>query len=173
MRSDALDVREFTEAAGTVCPKAPTVMSKSDAIFLTRMIISELDELLCTVSSGPEERDALLQSALDTRDRCKEFSYPSKDELVAAQFDALVDAWYYSLNVAARHGVNMSSIFNVVHTANMAKRDPVTGKFQKRADGKIVKPVGWTPPDITAEIQRQCTNGSWGRPRSPAAQDSP
>ena len=31
----------------------------------------------------------------------------------------------------------------VVHAANMAKRDPATGEFKKRADGKIIKPEGW------------------------------
>lgn len=161
MQSNAQDVREFTEAAGTVCPDQPVVMSKADAVFLVRMIISELDELLCTVTSGPEERDQLLQRALDTRDKCKQFEYPTEDERIGAQFDALVDAWYYSLNVSSRHGVNMSSIFNVVHEANMAKRDPITKTFLKREDGKIIKPAGWKSPDITAEIQRQRNQGSW------------
>ena len=29
--------------------------------------------------------------------------------------------YYYSLNAAAKKGVNMSSVFNMVHAANMAK----------------------------------------------------
>lgn len=37
----------------------------------------------------------------------------------------------------------------------MAKRDPQTGKFIHREDGKIIKPEGWTAPDIVAEIRRQ------------------
>jgi predicted HAD superfamily Cof-like phosphohydrolase len=32
--------------------------------------------------------------------------------------------------------------------SNMAKVDPVTGKVIKRADGKILKPEGWTPPQL-------------------------
>lgn len=59
------------------------------------------------------------------------------------QADALVDVYYYSLNAAAKKGVNLSSIFSIVHSANMAKRDPKTGVFLKRADGKIIKPEGW------------------------------
>jgi predicted HAD superfamily Cof-like phosphohydrolase len=30
----------------------------------------------------------------------------------------------------------------------MAKVDPVTGKVIRRADGKILKPEGWTPPQL-------------------------
>ena len=50
-------------------------------------------------------------------------------------------------------------MFDIVHGANMAKRDPSTGKFLKRDDGKIIKPAGWQPPDVKAEIVRQMTHG--------------
>jgi len=137
-------------------------MTRDDVMFITRMVMSELCELACTVTQTPEERDELLQTALESRDPCKNFNYESRSELIGAQFDALVDAWYYSLNVAARHGVNMSKIFDLVHQANMNKRDPETGKFLRReSDGKVIKPAGWQSPDITAEIQRQIEQGAW------------
>lgn len=160
--NNAEAVKEFTEGAGTDCPDQPKVMSRSDAKFIIRMVMSELDELACTVCETPEERDTLMQEALESRDHCKHFTYENESELIGAQFDALVDAWYYSLNVAARHGVNMSSIFDLVHQANMNKRDPETGKFLRReSDGKIIKPRGWTSPDIGAEIRRQIEEGAW------------
>jgi hypothetical protein len=31
---------------------------------------------------------------------------------------------------------------------NFAKIDRVTGKVRKREDGKVLKPVGWTPPEL-------------------------
>jgi predicted HAD superfamily Cof-like phosphohydrolase len=161
--SNAVAVKEFTEGSmGKECPSHPLVMSRDKAKFIIRMVISELDELACTVTSGTEERDQFMQECLDARDKCSEFEYGTDDELIAAQFDALVDAWYYCLNISAQHGVNLSSIFDVVHQANMAKRDPVTGKFMRReTDGKVIKPAGWQPPDITAEIKRQQEQGSW------------
>ena len=133
-------------------------------MFIIRMVMSELDELACTVCETADERDIMMKDALDARDPCKGLrpTYSSKDELIGAQFDALVDAWYYSLNIAAKHGTNMSKIFDLVHKANMDKRDPETGKFLRRAsDGKIIKPKGWTSPDITEEIKRQATDGAW------------
>ena len=163
--SDALKVREFTSGTGSTCPDKPIAMSKDSVKFIIRMVVSELDELACTVTETPEERDAFMQECLDTRDKCKNLSgkggcYKTDTELISSQFDALVDSWYYSLNIAAKHGVNMSSMFNIVHNANMAKRDPVTGKFNKReSDGKVIKPFGWKPPDVEAEIKRQMEDG--------------
>ena len=83
------------------------------------------------------------------------------NELIAEQSDAFVDIWYYSLNCMAKQGVNLSKIFDLVHNANMAKRDPLTGKFIKREDGKIIKPKGWKAPDVKAEIEKQMNHGSW------------
>ena len=47
--------------------------------------------------------------------------------------------------------------------ANMAKRNPTTGKFEKRADGKIIKPPGWKAPDVEGEMARQFKEGSWSQ----------
>ncbi len=43
----------------------------------------------------------------------------------------------------------------------LIKVDPVSGKCLKRADGKIIKPAGWTAPDITGEMLTQLRNGSF------------
>lgn len=161
-KSNAVDVHQFTTETGTECPDTPKAMTRDSVLFIIRMVMSELDELACTVTDNSEDRDKLMNQAMSTRDPCKNFTYSTEDELIGAQFDALVDAWYYSLNTAAKHGVNMSKIFDQVHQANMAKRDPKSGKFLRReTDGKIIKPAGWKSPDITAEIHRQRTQGSW------------
>ena len=162
MQSNSEAVREFTEAAGTKCPDKPKPMTREDVMFLVRMKLSEIDELVCTVTENAEECEKFLQEALSSRDPCKNFKYETETELIAAQFDALVDDHYYSLNVSARHGVNLDRVFGVVHDANMAKRDPTTGKFLRReSDGKILKPAGWKAPDIEAEIERQKAEGAW------------
>ena len=99
--------------------------------------------------------------------------------------------YYYSLNAMCKKGINMSALFDIVHAANMAKRDPATGQFLKRKfnkskkkeqkhflkrffsicplkkncfrgdDGKIIKPAGWKPPNVEAEIERQMKQGSF------------
>ena len=161
--SNAMDVYQFTNQTGPTCPDRPVEMTRESVMFITRMIMSELDELVCTVTDTPEQRDEMMTAALHARDRCSNFreSYQSDDQLIGAQFDSLVDAWYYSLNIASKHGVNMSRIFDLVHMANMNKRDPKTMKFLRRCDGKIIKPEGWQPPDIAGEIARQRKDGAW------------
>jgi len=167
MSNNAEQVREFTEgASGQDCPDTPVRMNKDQVMFIIRMVMSEMCELACTVTETDAERDELMQQALDTRDKCNKLkaTYKTEVDLVAAQFDALVDSWYYSLNTAAKHGANLSTIFDVVHGANMAKRDPATGKFLKReSDGKIIKPKGWKSPDVEGEVKRQMEQGSWQR----------
>merc|ERR1712137_886756 len=58
----------------------------------------------------------------------------------------------------------MSAIFEVVHAANKAKRNPDTGRFEKNEDGKVIKPPGWQPPNVEGEIARQFAEGSWPFP---------
>lgn len=133
-------------------------------MFISKMILDEVMELVATVA-GPEEAKTALKSMI-TESKDIPLTKYSDDEQgriskIADQSDALVDIEYYMLNCACKKGVNLSSLFGVVHAANMAKRDPATQKFLKREDGKIIKPVGWKAPDIDAEIARQCKNGSW------------
>ena len=161
--SNSFDVKEFTEeSTGKECPRIPICMDKDNVIFVIKMVMSELDELACTVTKNKDEKNKLMSDAFSFRDECKEFNYDSTVKKISAQADAMVDAWYYMLNVSAKHGMNLSELFKVVHKANMDKKDLVTGRFIRReSDGKIVKPEGWRPPDIEGEIKRQMKNGSW------------
>jgi predicted HAD superfamily Cof-like phosphohydrolase len=41
-----------------------------------------------------------------------------------------------------------------VMRTNFAKIDKETGKVRKREDGKVLKPVGWTPPDLKPFLKK-------------------
>jgi predicted HAD superfamily Cof-like phosphohydrolase len=155
MMSDYEKVRDFTIQAGQSTTGEPTSLNKEEVRFLLRMCLSELQELALTVTDSVEESVAMLHSCMDDIDKSPHEKLTTEDEIVAAQADAVVDAWYYSCNAFAKKSVDVSKVFDVVHNANMAKRDPETKKFIKREDGKIIKPKGWMPPDIVAEIARQ------------------
>jgi predicted HAD superfamily Cof-like phosphohydrolase len=160
-KSDAILVKEFTEATGFEIPKEPQVMSIDQVHFISKMIIDELKELLATVQE-PEEYNKFLKDTVDsTKDVVRDFSKMTPEEIIAEQNDAFVDIYYYSLNCSAKHGVNLSTIFKLVHNANMSKRDPESGMFIKREDGKIVKPPQWRSPDIVGEIKRQKEYGAF------------
>lgn len=54
-------------------------------------------------------------------------------------------------DLARIRGIDLDAAFNAVHAANMAKLDE-NGKPILRADGKVLKPVGWQPPDMAEAI---------------------
>ncbi|KAH9257010.1 hypothetical protein BASA81_004831 [Batrachochytrium salamandrivorans] len=164
MTDQASRVREFTLGAGQPSPDTPQVMTKEEVLFISKMILDEVMELVATVAPAEEAKRELVEMIAQSKD-IPLTKYADNEQgrisQIADQQDALVDIEYYMLNCACKKGVNLSSLFGVVHEANMAKRDPATGKFLKREDGKIIKPKGWQSPDIDAEIARQCKHGSW------------
>jgi predicted HAD superfamily Cof-like phosphohydrolase len=169
-QTDSEAVREFTAGAGQPAPTHPSKsMTDAEVKFITKMILDETMELMATILPPKEAKAAMKKMIDDSKDLPQEvYAKDGSDEYkkIADQADALVDIYYYSQNAACKKGINLSSVFGLVHAANMAKRDPETGKFIKRADGKIIKPKGWTAPNVEAEIQRQMKEGGFKDERS-------
>jgi len=65
-----------------------------------------------------------------------------------ATADGIADAIYVLVGTALEFGIPLEWVWDAVQAANMAKVDPVTGLVRRRADGKVLKPDGWQPPDI-------------------------
>ncbi len=68
-----------------------------------------------------------------------------KNDLVEIA-DALADLIYIAYGTAVAYGIPLDKVFAEVHRSNMAKL--VDGKVIRRDDGKVLKPAGWTPPNI-------------------------
>lgn len=173
-------VRDFTLAAGHDVPNTPAPMTRAEVEFLVKMVLDEMLELMETTHATSHEAldvvtamlcaskpwDATSSGRLGDKVTAGSAPDDAVDALsplavAAEQADALVDAWYYSLDAAAKRGMNLGRVFELVHAANMAKRDPETRKFVKREDGKVVKPAGWAPPDVATEMERQAREGSF------------
>ena len=45
-------------------------------------------------------------------------------------------------------GYDVKGAWDEVTRSNHMKIDPETGKVKKRSDGKVLKPDGWTPPNL-------------------------
>lgn len=149
-------VKEFTEGANNIkCPTTPSPMNKEEVTFCLKMVLSEMTELAQTVTKSHDEALKLMVNCLGT-DPSEQPKNNSTEYVIANQADAMVDAWYYMLNCVSKKGIDVSSVFDRVHEANMNKRDPKTNKFIIReSDGKVLKPEGWKPADIVGEIRRQ------------------
>lgn len=64
------------------------------------------------------------------------------------QLDALVDILVVTIGAMHSLGVNAEGSWNEVMKTNFAKVDWATRKVTKRADGKVLKPEGWQPPQL-------------------------
>lgn len=68
------------------------------------------------------------------------------------QLDALVDLIVVTIGAAHSLGTNIDSAWKEVMRTNFAKIDRETGKVRKRDDGKVLKPAGWTAPELTSFV---------------------
>lgn len=107
-------------------------------VSLTGPAFPPKDRLALRIKLETEEHEELL-TAIEDRD-------------MSGVADALADKIYISVGTAVEFGIPLDRVWNEVQRANMAKVDPVSGKVKKRADGKVLKPEGWTPPDILSAL---------------------
>ena len=80
---------------------------------------------------------------LELKQAYKEKDFPSF-------VDAIADSIYVLLGTATATGVDLEPIWEEVQKTNMAK---TVG--HNRADGKLLKPEGWSPPDISSLLKEQ------------------
>lgn len=66
-----------------------------------------------------------------------------------------IDLIYVISGLLNNLGIDADAIWDAVHASNMTKVDPDTGEVRRRSDGKILKPDGWTPPDILGLITKR------------------
>jgi predicted HAD superfamily Cof-like phosphohydrolase len=64
------------------------------------------------------------------------------------QLDACMDMIWVILGYCYMKHFDVQGAWNEVARSNLAKINPETGKVNKREDGKVLKPDGWTPPDL-------------------------
>lgn len=69
---------------------------------------------------------------------------------MADQLDALVDRAYFLLGTALLHGYDFRTAWARVHAKNMEKVRVERAELSKRGSHyDVVKPDGWTPPDLS------------------------
>ena len=70
------------------------------------------------------------------------------------QLDALIDILVVTVGAIHSMGADAEGAWKEVMMTNFAKIDKETGKVRKREDGKVLKPVGWTPPDLKPFVKK-------------------
>ena len=87
-----------------------------------------------------EEHDEL-QEAINANDRVE-------------QLDALIDILVVTIGAIHSAGFDAEGAWKEVMSTNFAKIDRETGKVRKREDGKVLKPLGWTAPELTPFLSK-------------------
>ena len=84
------------------------------------------------------------------------------DELSAAiekhdqveTLDALIDILVVTIGAIHSAGFDAEGAWKEVMRTNFAKIDHETGKVRKREDGKVLKPLGWTAPNLVPFLRK-------------------
>ena len=66
--------------------------------------------------------------------------------------DALIDILVVTIGAIHSMGSDAEGAWKEVMQTNFAKIDKDTGKVRKREDGKVLKPVGWVPPNLAPYV---------------------
>lgn len=69
------------------------------------------------------------------------------------QLDALIDILVVTIGAIHSGGFDAEGAWKEVMQTNFAKIDKETGKVRKRDDGKVLKPLGWEPPNLTSFVK--------------------
>jgi predicted HAD superfamily Cof-like phosphohydrolase len=67
--------------------------------------------------------------------------------------DALIDILVVTIGAIHSAGYDAEGAWKEVMMTNFAKIDHETGKVRKREDGKVLKPLGWKPPELAQFIK--------------------
>ena len=71
------------------------------------------------------------------------------------QLDALLDFIVVTVGAIHSGGFDGEGGWKEVMRTNLAKIDKETGKVRKREDGKVLKPIGWAPPNLEPFVTKK------------------
>ena len=85
----------------------------------------------------------------------EEFKELQESYDMEAELDALIDILVVTIGAIHSAGFDAEGAWKEVMATNFAKIDRDTGKVRKREDGKVLKPVGWVPPNLTPFLKKE------------------
>jgi predicted HAD superfamily Cof-like phosphohydrolase len=99
----------------------------------------------CDQTVGVENRD---QYALYLNLIKEEVQELEDSRHPVSDLDALIDILVVTIGAIHSMGADAEGAWNEVMRSNLDKIDPESGQVLKRGDGKVLKPAGWTPPNL-------------------------
>lgn len=89
------------------------------------------------------------------KEEVEEYAEAARAGDLVEVLDALADIGYILAGTILNHGMQdiYDDAFDEVHRSNMAKL--VDGKVLRREDGKVMKPQGWTAPQLAQFVTKE------------------
>lgn len=99
--------------------------------------------------SNPEQKQLYFKLIDEEVQELKSATTPEEE------LDALIDIIVVACGAINSAGYNGDGAWREVMRSNMAKIDRTTRTVLKAPDGKILKPEGWQPPQLTRYVGKQ------------------
>ncbi|SAK98537.1 Phosphoribosyl-ATP pyrophosphohydrolase [Caballeronia pedi] len=130
------------------CGQSVDRPNKEQTELYLRLMLEEVGETL--VAANPS-RAAEIRTAINLlADLATLSSQTNRVEL----FDGLLDVIVTATGAGISAALPLAEGWKEVFRSNMAKVDPETGAVRRRDDGKVLKPEGWTPPNLAAILEQ-------------------
>jgi len=107
----------------------------------------------CDQTTGENNNQQYLMYVGLIDEETKEFEQALLANDRVEQLDALIDILVVTIGAIHSGGFDAEGAWKEVMRTNFAKIDKDTGKVRKREDGKVLKPVGWTAPELASYIK--------------------
>ena len=114
---------------------------------VTMSVFEDVRNFMTACDQGKSEQTAGLYLEL-INEEMNELSEAVEGGSDVATLDAICDTIWTLIGYAHAKGYPVETAWDAVALSNLRKIDLRTGKVNRRADGKVLKPEGWKPPDI-------------------------
>lgn len=109
----------------------------------------------CDQTVGEQNQQQYLMYVGLIEEETKELDQALLDNDRVEQLDALIDILVVTIGAIHSMGADAEGAWKEVMRTNFAKIDKDIGKVRKREDGKVLKPTGWTAPELAPFVGTQ------------------
>jgi len=148
-------VRAFHEAFDVPVRDAVDLALPDDRLRMRYRLVAEEFAELTGAILGPDARAVVERAVAAVIDSPTDAADP------VGTADATGDLRYVLHGLELECGIPGDEVFAAIHASNMAKLGP-DGVALRRADGKVLKPAGWSPPDVAGVLARAGFRGVGG-----------
>jgi hypothetical protein len=99
-----------------------------------------------TVDKFNESQYNMYVSLIDEEHQELQTAIANKDRV--EQLDALIDILVVTIGAIHSAGFDAEGAWREVMRSNLSKIDKETGMVRKREDGKVLKPISYSPPNL-------------------------